>query len=298
MSDQPSPLADYGLVVLLAAIFGMSFMLIKVAVAELPAALLVFVRVSVACALLLIMMRLLGIGFSGFSGRWYHVAASALLGNALPFYLISWGERGVDAGLAAILMAVMPLATITIAHFSTTDEKLNRYKLAGFLLGLAGVIVLIGAGKLTALGEQAVQQLAILLGAICYAVNAIVTKKLTGLQPYAMVTVLMGMSALMLLPFALPEFTQLSRLSLTGGLAVAALILLPTILGTLLLVEIVRRQGASFLSQINFLVPLAGVGWGMLLLGERLPVQAWLALAIIFAGIAIASIRPARGSAS
>ena len=67
--------------------------------------------------------------------------AAALFGNSLPFALITWGQVSVDAGLTAILMAIMPLITVLLAHVTTTDEKMNRYKLVGVGCGLIGVVV-------------------------------------------------------------------------------------------------------------------------------------------------------------
>jgi len=76
-------------------------------------------------------------------------------------------------------MAVMPLGTVLLAHLVTDDEKLNRWTFTGVWFGLAGVVVLMGWGALSALGTHTLSQLAILGGALCYCVNAIITRQLT-----------------------------------------------------------------------------------------------------------------------
>lgn len=78
----------------------------------------------------------------------------ALIGNAIPFFLISFGETQVDAGLAAILMSTVPLTTVVLAHFFTHDEKLSTGKVVGVILGTIGVIVLVGPETLSGLGAS------------------------------------------------------------------------------------------------------------------------------------------------
>ena len=293
MSNPGASFGDYGLVVLLSVIFGASFMLTKISLEDIPPTILVAGRFVGAFVVLAVVMKLAGQALPSPGPIWWTIIASAVFGNTLPFFLISWGQVGTDAGLAAILMAVMPLATIVLAHFYTQDEKLNRYRMAGFTLGIVGVVILIGYEKLAALGDETVRQLAILTAALCYAINAIITKGLVGLPQRAMATALMGVSMLIMVPVAIlvddPTTMTLSGRSLGAWIL---LILFPTAIGTLLLFAIVRRQGAAFLSQINFLVPVAGVGWGILILSEDIPIRAWLALAIILAGVAIARMKP------
>lgn len=293
MSNPDATLGDYGLVVLLSVIFGASFMLTKISLEEIPPTILVAGRFAGAFVILYFVMKIAGQSLPPPGPIWWYIGASAIVGNTLPFFLISWGQVGTDAGLAAILMAVMPLATIVLAHFLTNDEKLNRYRIIGFTLGIAGVIILIGYDKLGTLGDETVRQFAILTAAICYALNAIITKGMTGLPQRAMVTALMGLSMIIMIPIAFAVEDPMSlNLTYTAAGSWILLIVFPTAIGTLLLFAIIRRQGAAFLSQINFLVPVAGVGWGILILAEEIPVRAWLALALILIGVAIARMKP------
>lgn len=285
-------LADYFLLFSLAAIFGASFMLTKVAVAEVPPATIVASRLLIAAVFVAAVMLWVGQSLGPLMVHWRTFFVVSIFGNALPFFLISWGQQEVDAGLTAILMAVMPLITIVLAHFFTSDERLNRYKIFGFCLGLFGVAVLIGIEKLATLGEETIRQYAIMAAACCYAIHAIISKGLTKYPRMAVSVGVMLASAVVVLPFSL-FFDRPWELSPSTD-AIGSLVLLglfPTAIGTLMLFAIVERQGAGFLSQINFLVPVFGVLWALLFLGEVLPPNALFALLFILAGVAIARIK-------
>jgi len=219
---------------------------------------------------------------------WIYIFLSGLFGNALPFALVSWGQVKVDAGLSAIFMAVMPLSTILLAQILTNDERINRWKMAGVLLGFAGIVVLMGKNSFTSLGDEVLRQTAILIAAISYALNAIITRKLTTLPKYSMVAALMVAASVLMVPASL-LIDQPWGLSVNRG-SLAALVMLAvgsTAIATLLILTIIERCGATFLSQINFMVPLFGVLFGALLLSERLSVNAYIALAIIMVALAL-----------
>lgn len=291
MKQSTPGLADYLLLIGLAVIFGASFILTNVAVSSISPLTVATSRLLLATAMLYPLMRIKGQAFPKKGRIWLFIVAAAFFGNALPFALISWGQVSVDAGLTAILMAVMPLITIVLAHVTTRDEKMNRYKLIGVVCGLIGVVILMGWDQLGGLGDNMIRQYAIALGAVCYAINAILTKQLTGIARLPMMTALLLVATCMLLPFALlleSPWTQTPTSTALG--AIVALAIGPTALATLIILNIIDRSGASFLSQINFIVPLAGIFLAWLFLGEVLPTSAWIALSIILVGIALSRL--------
>lgn len=280
--------ADYLLLSGLAVIFGASFILTNVAVGSISPLTVAALRLVLAAAMLYPLMRIKNQALPSFGRVWIFIVAAALFGNALPFALISWGQVKVDAGLTAILMAVMPLITVLLAHATTTDEKMNRYKLIGVFCGLIGVVVLMGWDELGELGDNVLRQYAIAAAAGCYAVNAILTKRLTRVQRLPVMTALMLVAATMLVPFALLlESPWTLSPNIDAVASVVALAIGPTALATLIILNIIDRSGASFLSQINFMVPLSGVFLAWLFLDEVLPTNAWVALFIILTGIAL-----------
>lgn len=290
----PSPL-DYLLLVSLALMFGVSFVMTSVAVIDLPPLSIAAGRLLLALLMLYPLMRLFGQRLPGPGRIWVVVFASGFFGNALPFSLISWGQVRVEAGLTAIFMAIMPLVTIVLAHWLTDDEKLTRWKFAGVILGLAGVVLLMGVSLLGTIGDELLRQSAILAAAVSYAINALLTRHLIYLPRWSAMTALMVASCLLLVPLTLlidmPWQLRPSWPSMTAllGLAVG-----PTALATVMILVIVSRQGVSFLSQINFMVPVFGMLSGVLLLGEQLPGNAYVALGFILGGIAVSRVRSLR----
>src|SRR5215470_15583380 len=160
--------ADWLLLIALSLLWGGSFFFAKVAVAEIAPLTLVLGRVAIAAAILILIARLSGIALPASAAEWLPLVPMALLNNVLPFSLIFWGQTRIPSGLAAILNATTPLFTVLVAHVLTTEEKLTPKRLAGVLLGLAGVAVMIGPQVLAGLGGAVTAQLAVLGAALSY----------------------------------------------------------------------------------------------------------------------------------
>ena len=288
MRNQSPNSLDYMLLFGLSAIFGMSFIFTNISVREIPPLTVAAGRLLIALLIVYPIMRIQKQRLPAIGKIWLTIFLSGLLGNALPFALISWGQVKVEAGLAAIFMAVMPLATIVFAQFLTVDERINRWKLIAVLLGFAGIVVLMGFDSLSELGDETLRQLAILLAAFCYALNAIVTRKLTSIPKYSMTSALMIAACVLIVPFSLVLDQPLSLSPTASSLmAILALAIGPTAIATMLILIIIDRSGATFLSQINFMVPLLGVVFGAVLLQEKLSANAYWALVIIILALAM-----------
>lgn len=286
--DRPSLSVDYAWLIALSILFGLSFTLTSIGVRDIPPISLAAGRLVLAFLMLYPLMRLNGQRMPAMGPIWIALLGSGLFGNALPFALISWGQVTVQAGLTAIFMAVMPLATILLAHVFTDDEKLDRWKVLGVLFGLLGVIVLMGFSALNSIGDDLLRQSAILVAAVCYAINAIITRKLTKLPRWSAMTALMVAGCLWLVPVSLwVESPWQVAPSMESVWSMIALAIGPTAIATVMILRIIDRQGASFLSQINFLVPVVGMVFGVLMLSERFPANAYVALVIILLGIAL-----------
>ena len=286
-STHPS-IADYALLTGLAIIFGSSFIFTGISVSEIPPLTVVWLRLGVALLILYPIMRYGKQQLPQWSSVWVFIIGSALAGNVIPFSLITWGQTRVDAGLTAIFMAIMPLATIALAHLVTDDEKLNRWKVVGVLCGIAGIVVLIGPSALMGVGNDLVHQFAILAAAVSYAVNAIITRKLVVLPKVPMIVALILSATVILAPFCLIiDHPWTLQYSTRATLSILALAAAPTAFATWMILVIIDRQGASFLSQINFMVPLFGVFFAAIFLNETLSANAWAALAIILVALGL-----------
>lgn len=294
--DAAPPLwVDVVWLLVLAAIWGSSFAAIKVAVVTMPPMTLVATRTAIAVLVLLPIMLWRGARLPTDAKSWRLALALGIFGLALPFFLIGWGEVRVDSGLAAILMAVMPLTTLVLAHFFNEGDRFTAAKLGGVMVGFVGVVILIGPEALKGLGGDLVHQLAVAGGALCYALNAILTRNLPaggGASPMigrAVMVMIMGAVIAMPLALAVDGFSGFAGADWTAWGAAAYLGLLPTGLATLIYFRLIEVRGASFFSFVNYLNPIFGVIWGALLLSEAVSLQAAAALALIFVGIAIAT---------
>jgi drug/metabolite transporter (DMT)-like permease len=279
---------DYLILLALAVFWGNSFLLTNWTVQEIAPATLAMLRTLGGGILLLGLAIALGRSFPRDPAVWRIILVCAIMGNALPFFLIGWGQVLVGAGLGAILMGIMPLFTLVLAHFMTSDEHFSGRKAAAVALGLAGLIVLVGPSVLYQLGTEGIRQLALVGAALCYSINAIFTRKLTHLDPIMLTGLLVTLGGVLLVPFGFQDLVLNSgQWSVNAWTNVVILALLPTALSGILTFMLIGRQGATFFSQINYLVPLSGVLWGWALANEVLEPRAAIALALIFAGITL-----------
>ena len=184
MSERPrAPAAkgrDHAQLLLLSALWGGSFFLIKLAVAGFPPLWVAAIRITLGGLALLLLLRLRGLSLPSGRGVWARLAFMGIVGNLAPFALIAWGELQVASGLAAILMAMVPLLVVVMAHFLVADEPLTFPRMLGVSFGIAGIVLLIGPSALAGLRGHVAAQLAILLGTACYAGSAVVAR---GLPP-------------------------------------------------------------------------------------------------------------------
>ena len=284
---------NYALLVLVACILGSNFMMTGLAMDALTPGMWVALRLGLASLVLLAVMAASGHRFPR-GAIWWPILGSAFFGHTLPFSLISWGQQVVDSGLAAIMMATMPLFVLLLAQLFTRDEKPNRYATAGFMMALVGVVILIGPGRLLSLSGSVERELAIVTAALAFGVNAIITKQLTGLAWQTMVASFLVASFVLSLPLAFLQAQDLTQVGADVWQVVAYTAVMPTALGSVLILVVVRRAGASFLSQLNFIVPIVGVVLGVTVMGESLSASAIAALAVILAGLALSQRRSPR----
>jgi drug/metabolite transporter (DMT)-like permease len=280
-------LRNFLTLLILSLIWGASFLFIKVAVATIPPLSVAFGRTSLAAVLLYVVLRSRGLRMPGRSPVWGTFLLMGFFNGAVPYTLITWAEIHIDSGLAAIVNALMPLFTVLLAHLFTGDERLNWMKIVGIFLGFLGVVALIGPAVLKGLGKDVLAQLAVMAAALCYAIAVIYGRRLKDITPLVSATGQLFCAAFLTLPMVLvfndPWALSPSFISVA---ALTCLSLLGTALAYLLYYYLLPRIGSTNLSLVTYLIPVTGVFWGALLLGERLHWSAFLALVLILAGIA------------
>lgn len=292
---KPQPL-DWLYLFLLVAIWGSAFMFTRIALDSFPPMTLAASRIAIGAITLSLVFPLLKITRSALTPRLLlFFLLMAIVGNSAPFYLIGWGQQFVSSGLAGILMAIMPLATLFLAHFFLPNEPLTKRRLFGFALGFAGIIVLMGPDALMevqAAGITFYAQLAILAGALCYAVGTIIARLkpesddvMTALAVLIVATIIMLPASLIL------ETPWVKPVSLPTAVALLFLGIIATAIATVIYFRLLRRAGATFLSQINYLIPLWALGMGVIFLDETIAWNSILALILILGGIAVSQVQ-------
>jgi drug/metabolite transporter (DMT)-like permease len=298
------PLGHWLLLFALVAMWGSAFMFTGIAVRGFTPTALVTIRLIIAAILLTGLVLVRGQRFPRTRRFWLFSLAISLAGNCVPFWLISFGQQRIDSGLAGILMGIMPLTTMVLAHFLVRGERLNRTKAIGFVVGFVGLVALIGPEALLQLrgqGTELLYQLAVLGGAICYAINAIVARHRPPADPLvAAAGVMLAGCALMLPIGGTAASAQLFTAPPIPFAAMLALSIVATAIATVVFLQLVAVAGPSFTSFINYLIPVWALLMGVIFLGEEPGIRVVLALALILAGIALGEVgarRPARRQA-
>lgn len=267
--------ADWGLMLLLSVLWGGSFLFVKIAVAEIPPMPLVLGRVILAAAALWTILLAMRTPLPREPRLWAALAGMGVLNNLIPFSLIFWGQQHITAGLAAILNATTPIWTVLLAHLLTADEKLLPRKVAGVLLGLAGVAIMVGPSALAGLGTNLLAQLAMLGAALSYGFAGIFGRRFKGIPPMVTAAGQLTGTTVLLLPLLLQG--SLTDLTMPSGRALTAFVglaLLSTALAYILYFRLLGRAGATNASQVTLLVPVSALLLGAAVLGEGVtPIQ-------------------------
>ena len=296
---------DYVLLLTLSLIWGGSFAVIKIAVATVTPLTIAAGRIAIAFILLYALARAAGEVLPALrdaAGRasWGHFLAVGMLGNGIPFTLVSWGEIEVSASLAAILIGVMPVFTVVFAHLTAIERIDGPRRLIGVGAGLAGLVVLMGPAALGRLGGEAVlAQLAVAGAAASYAATAVYARRLTLRMPtLTLAAGTMGASAAVMVPAALLVDAPWRLAPSAGAVAsVAALGVFATALASIVYFRLLASAGPTFSSMINYLIPAFGAVIGVAWLGEAVGPRELVALALILGAIALVRNPMTRGPA-
>lgn len=277
--------ADLARLVFLAALWGGSFIFIRIAAPVLGPIVLVTLRVLLAGSALLV-YALVTRSELELRTRWHQYLILGAINSAVPFVLISTAELHLPASLAAILNATSPLFGAVIAAIWIKDS-LTRRKIAGLALGLIGVGVLVGWSPTEFTPVVAIAAGASLLGAAFYGLASVYTKaKVVGARPIGMATGSQFAAGLLLLPFV-PLSAPHGRPTVTVVLCVLALALLCTALAYLLYFRLIVDVGPAKALTVTFLVPIFGTLWGALFLGEHITLSTVLGCGVVLAGTAL-----------
>jgi drug/metabolite transporter (DMT)-like permease len=278
---------DWGMLVLLGAIWGGSFFFARVAVTEIPPLTLVLFRVGIAALALHLYLAVAGPSFR----LAFPMAASffllAILNNIIPFTLMFAGQTELGAGAASILNATTPFWTMILANMLTADEKLSWNKVIGIGFGMAGTAVMIGPGVITDAGAPVWAKLALVGMALSYALAVIYARRFRALPPQVVATGQLTASTIIMIPVVLLWHGSegLFAASQPVWAAVLGLAVLATSFAYILYFSLIRSAGATNASLVTLLVPVSAILLGALFLGERLEIFEMAGMGLIALGL-------------
>lgn len=291
---------DFVLLLILGAMWGSSFLFIKVTLDEVSPAFIVASRLFFAVLTLLTAAPLLlrmsrrsfkGPGVAGQTARlWRPLLVLGVLNAALPYFVIAWGTQFLPSGTAAILNSTVPLFTALLAGALPfiTDERLGPLGVAGILLGMTGVGVLAGGfgGLEGGLSGALAGAGAVLVGAVSYAAGGLYARRKMKGVPVTVSAIGQNITGLaVMLPFAtlsLPE--SMPRVTVIASLV--GLGVIGTGFSLLFYFKLIANVGATKTSTVTYLVPIWALVYGALLLGEEITLRSILGLVLILLGVA------------
>jgi drug/metabolite transporter (DMT)-like permease len=266
----------------MSVLWGIPYLFIKLAVEDLSPAMVAFGRTAVAFAVLLPYAWHKG-ALRGLGARWRILLAYTIVEIALPWPLLGFGEQRVSSGLAAILIAAVPLVVALIALRVDPDERAEGRRLAGLVLGFAGVVVLLGLDVAGRPGEL-LGAAAIMLVTVGYAIGPMIIKhRFADLDPLGPVTASMGVAALLIAPVAALSAPD----ELPSGQTVLSVLVLGVVcsaLAFLLFFALIAEVGPGRATVITYVNPVVAVTLGVALLGEQVGLSAAAGLLLILAG--------------
>lgn len=276
---------------LLGAIWGASFVFIKLALESYTPATVVALRIAGSAVLLFLVLRQRGLALPTARRDWGNLLVASMVSMVLPFLLITWGEQYINSGLAAILIAMTPLFTLLIALLWTHEERLGLLRTLGVVIGFTGVIIAVNIRHFDLSSATSWGQLAVLVAAFCYAAGAIYARRVfRGMPALVTATGTMITGALSITPIAL-LMDGLPTLHPTGValFGVLGLTFLSTSIAYILYYWILEHIGSARTTMVTYLVPVFALLYGWLWLQEHIGVEAIIGLGLVLTGIMLAN---------
>ncbi len=274
---------------LLAAIWGGSFLSNRIALDEVPVLTTVALRVLGAALLLWGYVALRGLALPRRRAVWGAFLVMGLLNNVIPFSLITWGQLSVPSGLAAIVNASTAIFGVLIASLAFRDEILTLRRFGGALIGVTGVALAIGPQVLDALDLTALPQLALVGAAISYACAAVWARKaLAGLSPHVAAAGMLTGSSVVMVPAALlADGVPGLAYGAPAWAAIGYLSVIATAGAYLLYYRVLAMAGAGNLSLVTLLTAPVAILLGAVVLSEAIPLHAWVGFGLIAVGLLV-----------
>ena len=285
MPRQPTR-TDYIVLFALGALWGSSFSAIKIALHGVTPLTVMSVRILLAGAALLLLIRVRKTPFPRGIQNWIKIGWMALFGTLIPFFLVPWGQLQIDSSLAAILMAVNPLFALTLGHFFSDHESFTLRQLLAMLVGFSGILLVFGENAISSINGNIWAQLAVIGAGFCYTISGVIVSRVRGASADSVSASIFICSSVIVFPlWMILEQPWSLHFETESLLALTHLGLVSTGMAFLMRYYIILRAGAVFLSYVAFIIPMFGILFGILFLGETISVNTMGAVVLILSGV-------------
>ncbi|SUZ88300.1 uncharacterized protein METZ01_LOCUS41154 [marine metagenome] len=285
MPRQPTR-TDYIVLFALGALWGSSFGAIKIALHGVTPLTVMSVRILLAGAALLLLILVRKTPFPRGIQNWIKIGWMALFGTLIPFFLVPWGQLQIDSSLAAILMAVNPLFALTLGHFFSDHESFTLRQLLAMLVGFSGILLVFGENAISSINGNIWAQLAVIGAGFCYTISGVIVSRVRGASADSVSASIFICSSVIVFPlWMILEQPWSLHFETESLLALTHLGLVSTGMAFLMRYYIILRAGAVFLSYVAFIIPMFGILFGILFLGETISVNTMGAVVLILSGV-------------
>lgn len=275
---------DALLLLLLSAIWGSSFLFIKLGVDVLEPSVVVLGRLVFGGLFLAALLPGRG-GLGPLRGHLFPLVVLGALNNAVPFWLLGFAETRLPTGLTAVIQAAAPIFTVILALRIDVTQRVTGTRLIGIAVGFIGVALLVGVQS----GDNLVAAFAVLGVALCYAVSVLYAgRTVRGIPPLQVSLGQLACAAVLMAPFGLAQFPG-TMPPAKVWFAVIALGTLGTGIAYLLYFAIIASAGASRAILVTYLVPAFALVYGVVFLDETVTATALIGLALVLSGTALAT---------
>lgn len=281
---------DWGLIAILAVVWGGAFFLIELGLTGFGPLTLVALRMLLAIPLMLLALKWLGHALPRDARSWWQLTLLGFFNVAMPMALFFWAQTRIDSALAAILNATVPLWGVLIAHLFTHDERATPLKLVGVLLGFGGIIVMVGPEAVNGMQKDVVAQLACLFAAASFAGAAVYARRLGAtIMPMTAATGQIVTATALLLPLAIivEQPWAAPAPNMTAVAALLALALVGTSFAYFIFFRLIDRAGASNALLIALVMPPVAILLGVAVLGEVLTREQTVGMVLITLGLLV-----------
>ena len=282
---------DYIQLLILSAIWGSSFIAIDIAIKELSPFVLAYGRIAFASIFLFFFIYYKKLSFPRDKKTWLTLVIAGIINNAIPFFLISWGQQFINGSTASIMLSSGPFVALVASHFTTHDEKFSFFKFLSVLLGFSGVFILVGGDAVSQNIDAVYGEIAVFCATIGYIGSGLLIRKIAHLNTIICSASMLISATIAMTPFLFFQNFSSSHVSFVSMTTLLYIAIIPTAIASLARVKLVQRVGIQFMSQVSYLIPLFTIFWMWLFFSQTPKGNDIIALVLILIGLFIRRIR-------